>query len=251
MSTSDANDRVEAKTAAGTQTADDLGDVATVLRGRADSYRMFSRLFLKPLSEADIEELTGIDYTSVAHELGDRSLLSEGFRDMGSFLKRRHSGTRQQLSTDYTMCFDGVTAVDEQVATPYASVFLGEKALLYQRPRQEVLRVFQAENITLSGTVKIPEDHLSFELEFLAILSDRATAALEQGNSAEALRNLELSRSFINEHILSWFDLLKERAENIVETRFYRGVLKATRGYLDLDLKTLEDLIEVVGDGRD
>ncbi|MDR1082790.1 MAG: molecular chaperone TorD family protein [Coriobacteriales bacterium] len=234
-------------------TADDANatdSLASVLAGRADSYRMFSRMFLKPLSEADIEEFAAIDYGSIAEALSDTPLLAEGFKDMGSVLRKRHSGTRQQLSTDFTMCFDGITAIDEQVAVPYASVFLGESALLYQEPRQKVYELFQAESISLKTDVKLPEDHLSFELEFLAVLSDRIATALEHNNQDEALRNLELSREFINEHILSWLDLLRERAEKILKTRFYRGALKATRGYLELDLKTIEDLIEVVRNGQ-
>ncbi|MDR2106882.1 MAG: molecular chaperone TorD family protein [Coriobacteriales bacterium] len=232
-------------------TAHAAGNITSVLMGRADSYRMFSRIFLKPLSETDIDDLAAIDFASVVEALGEHGLLSEGFKDMGSVLKKRHSGTRQKLATDFTMCFDGVAALGEQVAVPYASVFLGEKALLYQEPRHKVFKIFQAESISLKSDIKLPEDHLSFELEFLAILSSRILAALEQGNRDEALRNLELSREFINEHILTWLDLLKERADKILTTRFYRGALKATKGYLELDLGMIDDLIEVVRDGHD
>jgi TorA maturation chaperone TorD len=221
-------------------------NIADVLAGRAGSYRMFSRMFLKPLSESDIETFAAINYRSLVEALDDTALLAEGFRDMNSVLKKRHSGTRQQLATDFTMCFDGVATTDEQVAVPYASVFLGKEALLYQEPRHKVFKIFQAEDIRLAGDVKLPEDHLSFELEFLAILSDRVATALEQGDRDEALRNLRLSREFIDEHILSWLDLLRERADKILTTRFYRGVLKATRGYLDLDVKTIDDLIEEI-----
>jgi TorA maturation chaperone TorD len=218
--------------------------VIDVLQGRSDSYRMFSRLFLKPLDEADIENLSVRDFITVAHELEGTGLLAEGFNDMGRALRKRHSGTRQQLSTDYTMCFDGVTTIADQVATPYASVFLGEKALLNQEPRHQVFRIYQAEGISLKSGVNLPEDHVSFELEFLAILSDRAIDAYATGDAQEAVRNLQLSQNFIKEHILSWYDMLAERALQIVKTRFYRGVLKATKGWLELDLTTIEDLIE-------
>jgi TorA maturation chaperone TorD len=218
--------------------------VIDILQGRSDSYRMFSRLFLKPLDETDIENLSARDFATVAHELDGTGLLAEGFNDMGRALRKRHTGTRQQFSADYTMCFDGVTTVAGQVAAPYASVFLGEEALLNQEPRHQVFRIYQTESISLKSGINLPEDHVSFELEFLAILSDRAIDAYVVGDTQEVVRNLQLSRDFINEHVLSWYDMLAELALQIVKTRFYRGVLKAARGWLELDLTTIEDLIE-------
>jgi TorA maturation chaperone TorD len=220
--------------------------VIDILTGRANSYRMLSRLFFKPLSTQEIEELAASDYISVAESLEGTGLLAEGFNDMGRALKKRHTGTRQQLSTDFTMCFDGVDTIDDLVAVPYASVFLGEKALLNQEPRHKVYKFYQSEAINLKRGVNLPEDHLSFELEFLAILSDRTAQAVERGDVDEALRSLELSREFINEHILPWLSLFAERAARILKTRFYRGALKATQGYIELDLATIADLAEAI-----
>ncbi|MDR1713717.1 MAG: molecular chaperone TorD family protein [Coriobacteriales bacterium] len=217
--------------------------LAEVLKGRSDSYRMLSRLFLKPLTEEDIETLAAQNMTVTAEALGGEGLLAEGFNDMGRFLAKRNTGTRQKLATDYTMCFDGVSTVGELVAVPYASVFIGELAELYQKPRAEVFKLFREEGMSLKSGVNLPEDHISFELEFLAILSDRAATALADGDKAAAVRDLELSRDFINEHILTWYGLLAERAAQLLQTRFYRGLLKATQGYLDLDQETIADLL--------
>jgi TorA maturation chaperone TorD len=228
----------------------DAAALDDVLQGRAVSYRMFSRLFLKPLTDDDIEELAAMDFIARSLELEGTGLLAEGFNDMGRGLRKRNTGTRQALSTDYTMCFDGVATVGEEVAVPYASVFLGEKALFNQEPRNEVYKLFCAEGIGLKSNVKLPEDHLGFELEFLAVLSERAAAALEAGDTVEARRVLELSREFIQNHILTWIGLLAERAEKLFETRFYKGVMKAVRGYLELDLEILDELLEDLGDER-
>ncbi len=224
--------------------------IAEILRGRADSYRMFSRLFLKPLSEEDIDVFASMNLIDRSVELGGEGLLADGFNDMGRGLRKRNTGTRQSLATDFTMCFDGIETVDELVAVPYASIFLGEEALFYQEPRHEIYRLFMTEGIKLSGTVRLPEDHISFELEFLAILSERILAAYSKGDLAEADRNLKLSREFIQNHILTWIDMLIERANKILKTRFYLGVLKAVRGYLELDLEVIAALLEGESDER-
>ncbi|MDR0500462.1 MAG: molecular chaperone TorD family protein [Coriobacteriales bacterium] len=219
-----------------------------VLQGRAASYRMFSRLFLKPLTDEDIEELAAMDLINRALELKDCGLLSEGFNDMGRGLRKRNTGTRQSLSSDYTMCFDGVATTNDEVAVPYASIFLGEKALFNQEPRNEVFKIFCAENVGVKSSVHLPEDHLSFELEFLAMLSERSVVAIEANDISELRRNLELSATFIRDHIQSWIGMLAERANKLLSTRFYIGVMKATQGYLSLDLETIADMLEELGD---
>ena len=229
----------------GVMTTSDRQTMLEVLRGRAGNYRMFSRLFLKPLIEQDIDDIVAMNLVTRTQNLEGTGLLAEGFNDMGRGLNRRNTGTRQQLATDFTMCFDGVTTINGEVAVPYASVFLSEEALLYREPRQKVYRLFCAEGIKLNQGVNLPEDHLSFELEFLAILSDRAAKAFEEGDMEKFNHNIELSRTFINEHIFNWYDLFSERAAQMLQTRFYRGLLKATKGYLELDLETIDELQKV------
>lgn len=217
-----------------------------VLMGRAASYRMFSRIFLSPLRDSDIDDFIARDFISMALEFEDNELLAEGFNDIGRALKRRSTGTRQQLATDYTMCFDGVEAIDGEVAVPYASVYLGSEALLNQEPRHEVYQIFRAESVKLRSSINLPEDHLSFELDFLSLLSTRAAEALEAGDTAEVLRILDVSQSFIVDNILSWLDLLTERANQVLKTRFYKGALKATKGYLKLDQSVIAGVKEML-----
>ena len=233
------------------QNNEDAGDdisLVDVLIGRAASYRLFSRMFLSPLSDSDIDDFIARDFISMAAQLDDNDLLAEGFNDIGRALKRRNTGTRQQLATDFTMCFDGVETVGGEVAAPYASVFLGEKALLNQEPRHEVYKIYRSEAIAPDGKVNLPEDHLSFELDFLAVLSERAAEALGQDDIAEVLRILDVSQSFIVNNILTWLDMLTELANKVLKTRFYKGALKATKGYLELDQLVIADIKEMLSD---
>ena len=55
-----------------------------------------------------------------------------------------------------------------------------------------------------------------------------------------------MSRSFLDDNILSWFDTFTERALLLLKTRFYKGVLKISKGFFTLDHETLDDLIDVV-----
>lgn len=219
-----------------------------VLASRSAFYLMLARFYQRPLEEAEIEQMAGTDYTQFAE--GDDAL-AEGFNDITRFLRKRNTGTRQTLATDFTMTFDGVGALEEKVAVPYASVFLSEEGLLSREPRNEVFRLYKKEALRLRQGVNLPEDHLSFELEFLSVLSDRAACALEDADSDAAASALKTSSEFITGHILTWFGLFSDLAGRMLETRFYRGVLKITEGYLKMDLQTIADLLDEIGAADD
>lgn len=223
------------------QAVDTKSLLAEVLKSRSEFYLMLARFYARPLTEDDLAHLTTSDFAAMG---AGEPLLEEGWNDIARFLSKQHTGTRQLLATDFTMTFDGVAALDEKVAVPYASVFLSEEGLLSRAPRNEVFLLFKREALRLKKGVTIPEDHLSFELEFLSVLSLRAAEALQANNTEEAKRNLALSSEFIREHILVWFEMLSCLAMQLLETRFYRGVLKITKGYLAMDLVTIDDLIE-------
>lgn len=236
----------------GIMETNEITAIQEVLRGRAGTYRMFSRLFLRPLSEEDIDEFAEQRFEEKVADLEGTGLLAEGFNDMGRGLHRRHTGTVKLLNTDFTMCFDGISAYEGLRAVPYASLFAGskkgDKAELFQEPFRAVRALYRREGVEVNHDLNLPDDHLSFELSFMADMSDAMAAALAAGDTAEALRLADVSEDFRANHLLGWYPALYELALKIVETRFYRGVLKATYGYLELDGDTLAEMKQLLSE---
>lgn len=218
----------------------EAADLIGVLEGRSAFYRTLSGLYYRTLTQEQIDALAATDFSEFG---ADDPLLTEGFDDIRRYLRKRNTGTRQELAVDYTSAFEGTKAFKGQRAVPYESVYLSDTGLLNQEPRNEVYRTYKQAAIRLKEGVNLPEDHLSFECEFMAIMSDRAIDLLKDAQTAEAIKNLELQKSFLQDHILSWFKQFADRATLVLKTRFYRGVLKITEGYLALDVETVEDLI--------
>ena len=221
-------------------------DLCRLLTDRAASYRFLSRLIMKPLSSAEVDELAAQQLERRVGDLEGAALLAEGFNDMGRGLHRRHTGTVRLLSTDYTMCFDGVASYGGLVASPYASVFVGsvtgEKAVLCQEPRDRDLAAYRSEGVTVDESLHLPEDHLGFELSFMADISDKMHEEWSKGDIAEVARLTATSEDFLLNHILVWYGAFYDVALNILETRFYRGVLKAIYGYLRHDATLLTEI---------
>ncbi len=218
-----------------------------VCNGRTAMFNMLAGLYFEPLSTDEIETMAQTDLRQYS---ADNELIESGFNDITRFLRKRHSGTQQMLAVDYTSSFGGTKSYKGKVSVPYASVFLSESGLLNQEPRNKVYFAYREEQLAVSNK-SIPADHLSFELEFMGILSERASKALEVGDDGRALELFQMSKDFLNEHVLTWFPLLKDLALHIITTRFYRGVLDVTQGYFELDLEVLDELISKVEDSHE
>lgn len=230
-------------TAARAATTEEMEQAARLLANMEASYRLFSRLFQAPLSNSEIAALVSADFVQRAKALEDDNPVKRGFNDMGRSLKRRNSATRQTLATDFTMCFDGMGETsDHKVATLYESVFTSEEGLLCRDAYHQVHRIFKQEGVRFGAGMNLPDDHVSFELGFMAHLAQKGENALYAGDADEAARAIEQSRSFIHDHLQNWIHDWSKVALELLETRFYRGVMEAFEGFIDASAETLDEL---------
>ena len=214
--------------------------IAAALEARAAFYETLSSLYFQPLKQADVDRLAEADFSAYADLNED---FADGVNDITRYLRKRNTGTRDELAVDFTGAFAGVKAYEGKTAVPYKSVFTSKEGLLYQEGYVEVFRAYKAECVKRRPGLDWPDDHLSFMCEFMALLSRRTAAALAEGDREHALHELEVSKKFLDDNILSWFEDFAAMSNKLLTTRFYRGVLKITRGFFALDRETLDDLV--------
>lgn len=230
--------------------AEEVEALLAYMDSRTDLYMTLHKLYRWPLTQEELDALDAETFRQLSEELDD-DLMSCGFNDMYRFLRRRHTGTRQLLSADYTKLFLGTTTYEGLSAQPYASLFVGTDHRLMGSARNKVRAVYRDNGVELSAGIDLPEDHLAFECEFLAIINERAADALRKGDAAAEL--LRVEAAFIEECVLDWFPRFYALALKLVGTRFYRGVLRMTKGFLLDEREVIEDLIadcEQLASGR-
>ena len=213
------------------------------LKGRAAFYDLLAALYFKPLTQEQIENMVALDLSAYADV---NEYFADGINDITRYLRKRNTGTRQALAVDFTGAFAGTSSWKGRYAVPYESVFTSQEGLLFQGSYHEVFHLFRQHKLERATGYDYPDDHLSFMCEFMAILSDRVIEALQAGNTEEALETLQASRDFLDEHILSWFDAFNELAMLLLKTRFYRGVLRISKGFFLFDKEVLNDLTEEI-----
>ncbi|HSR37254.1 MAG TPA: molecular chaperone TorD family protein [Desulfurivibrionaceae bacterium] len=109
------------------------------------------------------------------------------------------------LQVEYTRLF--INAIPHVVAPPYGSVYLSDDGMLYGNSAVLTKNFYREHGFDLPGEADIP-DHLSLELEFLALLAEE--------------RHEEEVFLFLRDHFRPWFPAFQARVLAEVRHPFYR-----------------------------
>lgn len=218
---------------------DGKNEFGQINESRAQIYRMLGSLYFTELTASQIRSLAKLDQTTFE---GLDPELARGAREVKRALGHLHPGLREDLAVDYAHVFLAAGSTkDETRAVPYESVYTSEEGLLMGPARQSVYRVMLKEGVLPDASLHVPEDHLSFECEFMAHMADKSTQALRAGDAAEAARCMDVQREFRTEHLANWIDDFYDAVDRCCRTRFYRGVALMTRAFIRIDAELLEE----------
>jgi TorA maturation chaperone TorD len=133
-----------------------------------------------------------------------------GWSDKAQAIRQSISGSDgglEGLQVEHTRLF--VNAVPSVIAPPYGSIYLSKDRTLYGPSAEKAKQFYHEQGFALPGEGDIP-DHLSLELEFLALLA-------EHGREEE-------EELFLQQHFRPWFPKFQERVLQHERHHFY-GVL--------------------------
>lgn len=219
-------------------------ELADIMRTRAGVYSLLYTVFVKELTQAQIEALAGMDFASLE---GLDPQIAEGAHMVRRYLRRLRSEMREELAVDYAHLFYAAgSAKHEKRAVPYESVFTSIEGLLMQEARDDVLRYMLAEHVEPDPSLHVPEDHIAFIYDFMTALCTRCADALECNDLAEARRLANVQRAFHAEHIASWIGQLCDAIEGCCRTPFYGGFSRIARGFARLDGEMLAELADAI-----
>ena len=100
-------------------------------------------------------------------------------------------------------------------ASPFESVWRDEDHLAMQNPTFSVRAFYRRHSMQVTDWRKLADDHLTHELNFLALL-------LERGEQREAAR-------FLGEHLMTWLPDFAQRVGARAATPFYAALAVLTR----------------------
>lgn len=218
-------------------------DLLASLEMRSAFYRFLASIYLKELTEEQIAALGEMD-------VPEDTSLSAGYGLMKDYITHYppELNIRQNLAVDYASTFLGAGHYEKLIAPPYESVFVSPAHILMQEPRDEVVKVYASEGVRLDPSDDTPEDHIGFELQFMAELLDRQMVAFESEDLDEARRLGNVSLDFLQDHLAKWTPLLCRAIDEHARTDFYKGVSSLTRNFMQDEAEIIPRILEILGE---
>ena len=211
---------------------------------RVGIYRMLASLYFTELTSDQIATLAECDYGTFG-QLDEE--LSRGAKEVARCLRHVNPATREELAVDYAHTFLAAAAAKaEKRAVPFESCFTSETGLLMGPARESVYKMMLKEGVLPDASLKVPEDHISFEFEFMAHLAEKSTAMYRRGDVEGARESVALQKEFWESHLIGWISDFCTAVECVCRTRFYRGIALMTRAFVRLDGELLDESARMV-----
>ena len=201
------------------QAAEQEADLVALMDGRARTYGLMARLFLKEVDKAALAELQGMRFPAAT----GNAKVDEGYHMLYDYLRTSWDDSINELAIDYVRTFIGHGVNGFSAAYPFESVYTSERRLMMQEARAEVLQTLRENNLK-RGSWTEGEDHIALELEFMQRMAMRIA----------------------QDHLLNWLPMMTEDMRRVSRTMFYQGLAQLVMGYAEEDAAVLDELLDSV-----
>ena len=205
---------------------------------RARVYALLARCYEKELDASFAAELSG-----AARIESDDPALADGFAALQAGLVDCDEAALEQLAVVFDRVFFGMGPRTAQKAFPYESVYTSAKGLMMQEAYAQVKNVFAAAGFAKDPSFTEPEDHVAVELAFMALLCERAAAALREGDADAAEEAMAAQLAFLREHLLNWIGRFAADVRKAAEGGFYAQLASFTETYLAADEAAVAEVV--------
>lgn len=198
------------------------------LTTRAGLYSLLRSLYTYPLTNDVLDTMASL-------RVAPDSPLLPGLQQMQARLRGNGvpGATVEQLNVVMTNLMEGPGATP---APPYASYYL-HKGQLMGPAAQLARQTYLAWQVLPDTEIRLPDDHIAWELGFLAHLANIAKTA-PTPTAQES--TLAASFAFIREQLLPWLPLFCSSLSTGSDESFFHGLARFTLAVVTTDVNWLE-----------
>ncbi len=152
-------------------------------------------------------------------------------------LLEKENNVLDELAADYASIY-----LNHSIsASPQESVWLDEDSLMCQTSMFQVRAWFESYELGIPDWRLRPDDHLVYQLQFMAALLNRD----------DDMQTLEKLATFMDEHLLRWLGNFSERVMVRCETNYFANTAAITADYCEKLRDMLADILNQARPSRD
>ena len=193
------------------------------------AYRWLAQFFLSPPILARYREPQGRAFLAFCSTVPELAPCAKLLEDMIA-PQRNIEEAQARLTQAHTRAF---TIGGPLSAPPYASVYLSERGLLFQKPTREMNRLLGELDLSMPETLQEPADHLGIQLLVAAELRDR-----ELSGRPSPVR----AADFLTDHLLVWLPHFMDRCEKLKQASLIVPFVRAAQALAHADAELPDDV---------
>lgn len=170
-------------------------DFTASAQDRSRFFWWLAEWFLSPPTQDQIAGLPAPDAATPV----DR--LDAAWQALSAVAPEADATTREQLSVEFTRLFSGVQE-GMGPPPPFESVWREDR--LIGESTVQVIEAYAKSGFADIDSAAGPQDHVSVELKFIALLALREAEAWQADDKTSAHRRLIQQRDFLNQHLAAW-----------------------------------------------
>ena len=211
-----------------------------IMAARLCALSFLKRAFLQEPTKEYLELLADGDI--MGYFPADNEILRSGYESLEFYLRDPNLLTEKnilELGADFMALFVGP---ERMLATPYESVYLSNKPLVFQEHTMEVRAEYAKHDLMPEKFQQEPDDHISLEIDFIARLTEKCMTELRAERWAKARKLVQTQQKFLDAHLLKWAYFFGDKVMKNAKTDFYRGIGKMLVGYLKIEQALVDGL---------
>lgn len=220
------------------------GEWAAVFEARIFLYSMLKHVFYAEPNKELVDVVSNKEFIEDVPFTDENQLMAQGMEDIYLYFDEDfgHDGAFKDLCWDYTRMFVGPASLP---APPWESAYLTEDRLLFQESTLDVRRAYLKYNFIVKNYLREPDDHIGSELDFMCRLCQLYIDNIDECSIAVQIINDQ--KAFMEEHFARWVFDFADDVIKYSQTRFYRGMGKVLRGFIQLDREIVSELFDSLG----
>ena len=204
-------------------------------RYRAGLYRSASSVFLRELTDEELSTL--ICAARMALSEGSSWVLvceRELLAHLASYDDADLVMLGARLRSEYAELFLGPRP---PLAPCFESMYVGSPRRLFTDVTRSVRDAYESNGIAVVKRNRVPDDHIGYELEFMARMADLQAQAATEGRAADEADCAAVQVRFLSEHLGSWVGSFLERMERAACADFYRAWARFVVAFVEEDAR--------------
>ena len=170
-----------------------------------------------------LQQLKAVDFPSSLTLLPDTEPGIEAMTLVKQALSALSTDPDQKILDELAADYASIYLNHNISASPEESVWLDEDSLMCQQSMFQVRSWYESHGLEIPDWRLRPDDHLVYELQFIAFLL----------NKDEQMETLEKSATFMDEHLLRWLGNFGERVLVRCDTPYFAGIAALTAAYCE------------------